>query len=85
MNKDNVSPSWQSIIGLLNTLDITQAFKTKRIGDLRRWSAKRTVGGIIVMTACNEILEHDCSWQLVCLCAVGVLPLCLSFLENRQS
>jgi low affinity Fe/Cu permease len=43
------------------------------------------VGGIIVMTACNEILEHDCSWQLVCLCAVGVLPLCLSFLENRQS
>ena len=84
MSKQNVSKNWQSIIALLNTLDITQAFKTKRLGDLRRWSAKRTTGGIIVLTACNEILENQCTWQLVCLCAVGVLPLCLSFLENRK-
>lgn len=68
---------------LLSGLDLTQAFKTK--GDLKRWSAKRTIGGSIVLTACHEILETGCTWPLVTLCAVGVLPLCLSFFEPENN
>lgn len=62
---------------MLGALDLTEAFKTK--GDLRRWSAKRTVGGVIALTACNDILTHGVTWPAVVLCAVAVTPLCLSF------
>ena len=41
---------------LLKGLDITEAFKTK--GDLKRWSAKRTVGGVLALTASEDILVH---------------------------
>ena len=61
----------------LGALDLTEAFKTK--GDLRRWSAKRTVGGVIAITACNDILVNGVTWPAVVLCAVAVTPLCLSF------
>jgi hypothetical protein len=61
----------------LGALDLTEVFKTK--GDLRRWSAKRTVGGVIALTACNDILIHGVTWPAVVLCAVAVTPLCLSF------
>jgi hypothetical protein len=61
-------------------LDITEAFKTK--GDLRRWSAKRTVGGLLATTACNEILQNGISWEAVVLAAVAITPLCLSFTEG---
>jgi hypothetical protein len=61
----------------LGALDLTEAFKTK--GDLRRWSAKRTVGGVIALTACNDILLNGVTWPAVVLCAVAVTPLCLSF------
>jgi len=61
----------------LGALDLTEVFKTK--GDLRRWSAKRTVGGVIALTACNDILAHGVTWPAVVLCAVAVTPLCLSF------
>lgn len=55
-------------------------FKTK--GDLRRWSAKRSLGGVVVLTGCQQVLEHGVSWPLVALVAVGVVPLCLSFFER---
>ena len=61
----------------LGALDLTEVFKTK--GDLRRWSAKRTVGGVIALTACNDILSNGVTWPAVVLCAVAVTPLCLSF------
>jgi hypothetical protein len=61
----------------LGALDLTEAFKTK--GDLRRWSAKRTVGGVIALTACNDILVNGVTWPAVVLCAGAVTPLCLSF------
>lgn len=61
---------------VLGGLDITEAFKTK--GDLRRWSAKRTVGGIIATTACADIVTHGITWPAVALCAVAVVPLCIS-------
>ena len=61
----------------LGALNLTEVFKTK--GDLRRWSAKRTVGGVIALTACNDILANGVTWPAVVLCAVAVTPLCLSF------
>ena len=61
--------------------DITEAFKTK--GDLRRWSAKRTVGGLIASTACYDIVTHGISWEAVVLCGISVLPLTASFFERR--
>lgn len=67
----------QVLSKLAGALDLTEVFKTK--GDLRRWSAKRTVGGVIAITACNDILVHGVTWPAVVLCAVAVTPLCLSF------
>ena len=66
-------------LNLLQGLDISEAFKTK--GNLKRWSAKRTVGGIIALTACNEIAMNGITWPAVALCLIGVLPLLFSFME----
>ena len=63
--------------------DLTEAFKTK--GDLKRWSAKRTVGGLIATTACYDITTHGISWPAVCICAIAVVPLVASMFENRAS
>lgn len=74
---------WLGIITeLLESIDLTQAFKTK--GKLRRWSAKRTIGGIIATTACVDITTHGISWPAVCLCAIAVLPLIASMFEREH-
>ena len=73
----NVNP-WLKVI---SALDITQVFKTK--GNLRRWSAKRTIGGMVVMEALWQIHEFGLSWQGIVLAGVGVTPLCLSFFEKE--
>lgn len=74
---------WLGIITeLLENIDLTQAFKTK--GKLRRWSAKRTIGGIIATTACVDITTHGISWQAVCLCGIAVLPLIASMFEREH-
>jgi len=74
---------WLGIITeLLESIDLTQAFKTK--GKLRRWSAKRTIGGIIATTACVDITTHGISWQAVCLCGIAVLPLIASMFEREH-
>lgn len=75
-----MNPLLSQAAGLIKGLDVTEAFKTK--GDLRRWSAKRTVGGLIATTACGDILAHGMSWPAVAMCAVAIVPLCLSFLET---
>jgi len=62
-------------------MDITQAFKTK--GDIRRWSAKRTIGGAVVLEALWQIHEFGLSWEGIVLAGVGVTPLCLSFFEKE--
>lgn len=77
MSPVNPATVAQVIGKALGALDLTEVFKTK--GDLRRWSAKRTVGGVIALTACNDILIHGVTWPAVVLCAVAVTPLCLSF------
>jgi hypothetical protein len=67
-------------VKLVSSLDLTQAFKTK--GDLKRWSAKRTIGGAIVMEALWQIHEFGLSWEGIVLCGVGITPLCFSFFES---
>jgi len=68
---------------ILKHLDITSIFKDKRFGDLRRWSAKRTIGGAIVIFSINAMGDSIC-WEGVVLCAIGVLPLCLSMFEKQK-
>ncbi len=74
-----MNPAASALLKLLGKFDVTEVFKTK--GDLRRWSAKRTVGGVIALTACSDIMTNGMSWPAVALCAVAVTPLCLSFAE----
>jgi hypothetical protein len=71
-----MNPLLAQLTRLLGSFDLTEAFKTK--GDLKRWSAKRTVGGLIATTACADIVTHGISWPAVALCAVAVVPLCIS-------
>lgn len=61
---------------LLKGLDITEAFKTK--GDLRRWSARRTIGGVLALTASESILVHGISWEAVVLAAISIVPITVS-------
>lgn len=70
------------LLKLLARFDVTEVFKTK--GDLRRWSAKRTIGGMIASTACYDIATHGISWEAVCLCGIAVLPLMVSLLESNR-
>ena len=69
---------------ILKGLDITSIFKDKRFGDLKRWSAKRTIGGTIVIYAINS-MGGSISWEGVVLCSIGILPLCLSMFEKTES
>lgn len=68
------------LIALLAKLDLTELLKDKRL----RWSAKRTIGALIAVTACNDIVANGVTWMNVCLCFVAVLPLCLALLENDE-
>lgn len=69
----------KDIISLLSTFDLTQLFKGK--GNLRRWSAKRTIGGVVV-TYSLASMNGDITTNGLILCAIGILPICLSFLEK---
>lgn len=77
--KPNFGPTTK-LIDLLARFDLTEAFKTK--GDLRRWSAKRTVGGMIASTACYDIAYNGMSWEAVLLCLISILPLIASMWEH---
>ena len=70
----------KTVSALLSKLDLTEIFRDK--GGLRKWSAKRTIGGIIVTYALTS-MDGAIEWKGVVLCGVGVLPLCLSFFEGR--
>ena len=67
-------------LSFLKGLDITEAFKTK--GDLKRWSAKRTIGGVLAFTASEVILIHGISWPAVALAAVSIVPVTASMFER---
>ena len=70
----------KTVLALLSKLDLTEVFRDK--GKLRKWSAKRTIGGIIVAYALAS-MDGGIEWKGVVLCVVGIVPLCLSFFERR--
>jgi hypothetical protein len=51
-------------------------------GNRLRWSTKNTMGGLIVTTACEQIVIHGITWEAIALCFVGILPLALSTLDT---
>ena len=65
----------------LQFLDLTQIFREK--GSLRRWSAKRTVGGAVVLEGLWQIHEYGITWPGIALVALGLTPLCLSLLASK--
>ena len=67
------------VLALLSKFDLTEIFRDK--GGLRKWSAKRTIGGLIVTYALTS-MDGDIEWNGVVLCVVGIVPLCLSFFER---
>jgi hypothetical protein len=69
-------------LALLSKLDLTEIFRDK--GKLRKWSAKRTIGGVIVTYALTS-MNGEIEWSGVVLCVVGIVPLCLSFFEGRKA
>lgn len=69
------------IAKLLTQFDVTQVFKTK--GNLRRWSAKRTIGGVVALTACNDAMVNGISGYTCLFAFIGILPICFSFFEKE--
>ena len=47
-------------------------------GQRLRWSTRNTMGGVIISTACEQIVINGITWEAVALCIVGILPLALS-------
>lgn len=76
-----IGPPWAAI---LSRIDLTEIFREKGHGDLRRWSAKRTIGGAIVGTAILDIQTNGITWPAVVLCAIGVLPLVVSVWSDAK-
>ena len=72
----------KTVSALLSKLDLTEIFRDK--GKLRKWSAKRTIGGVIVTYALAS-MDGAIEWNGVALCIVGILPICLSFFEGRTT
>ena len=50
-------------------------------GQRLRWSTRNTMGGVIISTACEQIVIYGITWEAVALCVVGILPLALSTLN----
>jgi|TARA_R110000824_G_scaffold41522_2_gene123469 hypothetical protein len=69
----------KQLLKMLGKFDLTELFKGK--GDLKRWSSKRTIGGVIVTYALYSMDGLITPYGVI-LCFIGVLPLCLSFLEK---
>jgi hypothetical protein len=71
----------QALLDILSKFDLTEIFKTK--GKLKRWSAKRSLGGVIVSIAVANIQQEGLNNMNLILCGIGILPLCLSFFEKN--
>ena len=69
------------LLDILSKFDLTEIFKTK--GKLKRWSAKRSIGGVIVSMAIANIQQNGLDVMNLILCGIGILPLCLSFFEKE--
>ena len=51
-------------------------------GQRLRWSTKNTMGGLIVPTACEQIVVNGITWEAIAMLIVGILPLALSTFET---
>jgi len=51
-------------------------------GQRLRWSTKNTMGGLIVSTACEQIVVNGITWEAIAMLVVGILPLALSTFET---
>lgn len=49
----------------------------------KKWSAKRTISGVLVYVVADYLQHNDLSWMVVSFTLVAVLPLCLSFFETK--
>jgi len=45
------------------------------------WSAKRSIGGVLVTTAVHDMSKNGINEYNLSLSLIGVFPLCLSFFE----
>lgn len=69
----------ETLLKILEKFDITEIFKSK--GKLKKWSAKRSIGGVLVTTAVHDMAKNGINEYNLSLSLIGVLPLCLSFFE----
>ena len=51
----------------------------------KKWSAKRSVSGVICTAAVSDIALSGVGWENVVLCFIAVLPLCFSVFKNESS
>jgi len=51
----------------------------------KKWSAKRSVSGVIVTAAVTDMSINGVRWENVILCFIAVLPLCFSVFNNESS
>tara|TARA_R110000744_G_scaffold218136_2_gene336867 strand:+ start:4496 stop:4723 length:228 start_codon:yes stop_codon:yes gene_type:complete len=49
----------------------------------KKWSAKRTISGVLVGIIANYLQTNPLSWMVIAFTIVSVAPLCLSFFENK--
>jgi len=50
----------------------------------KKWSAKRTISGVLVGVISTYLQTNPLNWMVVCFTLVAVLPLCLSFFEGKS-
>jgi hypothetical protein len=50
----------------------------------KKWSAKRTISGVLVGIIANYLQTNPLSWMVVAMTLVAVAPLCLSFFEMKS-
>ena len=48
-----------------------------------KWSSKRTVSGVLVVSVVTQIETHGITWQTLMFSFIAVLPLCFSVFEKK--
>ena len=51
----------------------------------KKWSAKRSVSGVLVAAVVSDISINGISWENVALAFIAVLPLCFSVFQYEGS
>tara|TARA_R100000655_G_scaffold26439_1_gene54453 strand:+ start:25 stop:243 length:219 start_codon:yes stop_codon:yes gene_type:complete len=69
----------ETLLKIIEKFDFTEIFKSK--GKLKKWSAKRSIGGLLVTTAVHDMSKNGINEYNLSLSLIGVFPLCLSFFE----